>query len=100
MVLALNTPFNSEVLVGRKYGILWERDVEDLHSKIQFIEDHPDVAQEYRRQAPERIREAYTWDRIVDEYEALFKRLVYGEESVKAPAISPERSPDEPVPER
>jgi len=85
-VLALNTPFNREVLQGDSgvmYGLTFERDVEDLRDKIQYIDDHPEVAAEYRARAPQRIREAYTWDHIADEYEALFKRLAYGKRGAK-----------------
>lgn len=99
-VLALNTPFNREVLQGDSgvmYGLTFEKDVEDLRDKIQYIDAHPEVAAEYRTRAPERIREAYTWDRIADEYEALFKRLVYGEGSVKVSTVPAGRSVDDSV---
>lgn len=78
-VLALNTPFNREVLQsdsGICYGILFERDIEDLESKLQYIDNHPEVADEYRRKAPNRVKEAYTWEKIIEEYEKLFRRLV------------------------
>ena len=77
-VLALRTPFNSEV-VG-DYGILFERDAEDLARKIQDLESHPEIAAEYRRRAPERIREAYTWEKITEQYEELFLQLAAGED--------------------
>ena len=75
-VLALRTPFNMEVL--QNYGILFDRDPSDLAAKLQHVEDHPELAAEYRRFAPERIREAYTWDRITDQYEELFLQLAAG----------------------
>lgn len=81
-VLALNTPFNREVLEGNSgvmYGFTFEKDVEDLREKIQYVDDHPEVTTEYRARAPERIREAYNWDRIADQYESIFKRVVHGE---------------------
>jgi glycosyltransferase involved in cell wall biosynthesis len=76
-VLALRTPFNIEVL--QNYGIFFDRAPGDLAAKLQHIEDHPDVAAQYRSCAPERIREAYTWDRITDQYEELFLQLAAGE---------------------
>ena len=75
-VLALRTSFNMEVL--QSYGILFDRDPRDLAEKLQYIEDHPEVAAQYRSCAPERIREAYTWDRITDQYEELFFQLAAG----------------------
>ncbi len=78
---ALNTAFNREVL--QDYGILFERDPSDLARKLQHIEDHPEEAAEYRAAAPNRIREAYTWERITDEYEELFLQLEAGEDPTR-----------------
>jgi glycosyltransferase involved in cell wall biosynthesis len=75
-VLALRTPFNMEVL--KNYGILFDRDPRDLAAKLQYIEDRPEVAAQYRSSAPDRIREAYTWDKITDQYEELFLQLAAG----------------------
>ena len=73
-IVALNTPFNQEVL--RDYGLMFERDVDDLRIKLQHVEDNPEVARRYRQRAPERIREAYTWEHITDQYEDLFHQLI------------------------
>jgi len=73
-ILALSVPYNSEVLLD--YGITFNRNRVDLLNKLQFIENNPDLASEYRRLSPQRIREAYTWEFIVDEYEKLFKQFV------------------------
>jgi|HubBroStandDraft_1064217.scaffolds.fasta_scaffold49394_2 glycosyltransferase involved in cell wall biosynthesis len=80
-VLALNTAFNREVV--QDYGILFERETSDLARKLQHIEDHPEQAAKYRLAAPSRIREAYTWDRITDEYEELFLQLDAGEDPTR-----------------
>lgn len=74
-ILALNTPFNREVLDG--HALMFERSIEDLRAQLQCVEDDPAMAAEYRRHAPERIREAYTWDHITDQYEELFYKLVH-----------------------
>ena len=81
MVLALNTLFNQEVV--QDYGILFEKSADDLTAKLQYIEDHPEVAVEYRRRAPERIREAYTWEHITDQYEELFLELAAGDDPTR-----------------
>jgi glycosyltransferase involved in cell wall biosynthesis len=80
-VLALRTPFNAEVL--EDYGILFERDPEDLAQKIQGLENEPQTAADYRRRAPERILETYTWDKITDQYEELFLELAAGEDPTR-----------------
>jgi rhamnosyltransferase len=80
-VVALRTPFNSEV-VG-ECGILFERDAEDLARKLQELESHPEMAEKYRRMAPNRILEAYTWEKITDQYEELFLQLAAGEDPTR-----------------
>ena len=73
-IVALNTPFNSEVL--HNYGIMFERDVESLRERLQFVEDHPAISADYRRRAPERVLKAYTWEHITDQYEEFFHQLI------------------------
>jgi glycosyltransferase involved in cell wall biosynthesis len=73
-VVALNTPFNQEVLNGS--GVTFERNAEDLLAKLQYVEDNPQAVEQYRRRAPDRIREAYTWEHITDQYEDFFYNLI------------------------
>src|SRR5579862_7283530 len=77
LVLALGTPFNRQVIEG--YGILFNNDPADLASQLQRVDDDPDMAASYRKFAPQRILEEYTWDHITDQYEDYFYRLVEGE---------------------
>jgi glycosyltransferase involved in cell wall biosynthesis len=76
-ILALNTPFNREV-VG-EYGILFENDPADLAARLRHLEQHPEEVIRYRQRAPQRIIHAYSWDHITDQYEDYFARLVAGE---------------------
>lgn len=69
MVLALNTPFNAEVLDGGCFGVMFERDAGDLRDKMQALCDHPETAAAFRARARDRIRERFSWDRIADQYE-------------------------------
>ncbi len=71
MILALNTPFNSEVLADGAYGVLYEKNADDLHQKMQNLCDNPAQADAYRAKARDRIRERFTWDHITDQYEEL-----------------------------
>jgi len=75
-ILAHENPFNAEVL--GEYGLLF-RDAADLAAKIQLIENKPEVAEDLRRRAPDRIRTVYSWDKITDQYEELFYQLAAGE---------------------
>jgi glycosyltransferase involved in cell wall biosynthesis len=95
-VLALGTAFNREVL--QDYGVMFENDANDLARKIQEIEDRPAIAEEYRRRAPQRIREAYTWEKITDQYEELFLQLASGQDPTKVHSSIPQtHSAQEPV---
>jgi glycosyltransferase involved in cell wall biosynthesis len=93
-VLALDTPFNREVLGD--YGILFKNDA-DLAAKIQQIEDRPELAARFRMRAPERIRDRYTWEMITDQYEELLLQLANGQDptkehsTVKQPLSEPEQ---------
>jgi glycosyltransferase involved in cell wall biosynthesis len=89
-VLALGTAFNQEVL--QDYGILFENDAPDLARKMQHIENHPEIAAKYRRCAPQRIREAYTWAKITDQYEELFLQLANGQDPTKVHSTITQRS--------
>ena len=76
-ILAHANPFNAEVL--GEYGLLFQ-DPEDLASKISLLEEQSELAQSYRRRAPERIRNVYNWERITGQYEELFYQLAAGED--------------------
>jgi glycosyltransferase involved in cell wall biosynthesis len=73
-IVALDTVFNREVLTER-YAIFYDKDVEDLRRKMQSIADEPERQEAMARRAPDRIREAYTWEQITDQYEALFRQM-------------------------
>jgi len=73
-VLALNTPFNREVVA--EHGILFENDPADLAAKLRYLEEHPEEVARYRERAPQRIIEEYSWDHVTDQYEDFFARLV------------------------
>lgn len=80
LVLALRTAFNQEVL--GEYGILFAN-ADELAVKLQYVEDNPEVAARFRRRAPQRICEAYTWEHITDQYEELFLQLAAGEDPTR-----------------
>lgn len=78
-ILALDSPYNLEVLSGDDdiiYGISFKRDVDDLAMKIKAIDEDPERAAAFRKIAPKRIEEAYTWDKISDQYAALFELVI------------------------
>jgi len=73
-VLANDVPEHREVI--RDAGHYFKTsDWQDLRDKMQYLVDHPEVVAQYRSKAVARIQEAYTWDRITDQYETLFKKM-------------------------
>jgi len=78
-ILALDTPFNREVLVNSEadtYGLLFPKDIAVLADTIASLDRNEARAAELRARAPDRIRQAYTWDFIADEYERMFTEVL------------------------
>jgi glycosyltransferase involved in cell wall biosynthesis len=69
-VLALDTVFNREVLADA--GCFFARDMDSVARLVDSVDCAPEVAAGYRRRAPRRIGDHYSWDSVVDQYEALF----------------------------
>jgi glycosyltransferase involved in cell wall biosynthesis len=74
--IAIDVSFSRDVL--QDGGIFFKKTEEDLSSKIRWALEHPDELDEYRRRAQVRIQEKYTWEKVTDGYEALFRELVAG----------------------
>jgi glycosyltransferase involved in cell wall biosynthesis len=83
-VLALDVPFNAEVVADA--AVLYRKDPADLAAKMQKLVDDPELAARYRRRAPQRVEEAYQWNVVVQEYEALFERLKDGYYTMTMPS--------------
>jgi glycosyltransferase involved in cell wall biosynthesis len=73
-VLARDTEFNREVLADA--GRYFANDADAVAHGIDEIDASPEVVAELRARGPARIRESYTWDGVVDRYEALLQRVV------------------------
>lgn len=74
-ILALNTPFNHEVLEGGKYGVLFDKNPDSLKEKIEELEANIDKVEDFRHRAPEQIRNRFNWDHIADQYIEVFEEL-------------------------
>lgn len=75
-IFALNTPFNSEVLDSGKYGILFDKNADDLAEKIKMLEQNENLRKQFQHDATSRIKERFTWDKIADDYEQLFTKII------------------------
>lgn len=72
-VLALDTPFNREVLGD--YGLFFPKDTDGLQRMIDDLANNSAKKEALSARARERIQQKYTWDIITDQYEQLFYRL-------------------------
>ncbi|MDO8502286.1 MAG: glycosyltransferase [Gemmatimonadaceae bacterium] len=72
-ILALDTVFNREALADG--GIFFPRDAEVLAGMIRDIESDPARVEALRRMGPERIRANYTWEKIANQYDELFREV-------------------------
>jgi glycosyltransferase involved in cell wall biosynthesis len=71
-VLALAAPENIEALGDA--GIAYS-DERDLTDKLQRVLRDGSLVQSYRNRAQARVKDAYDWDYVVDQYEELFARM-------------------------
>jgi glycosyltransferase involved in cell wall biosynthesis len=71
-VLARDTPEHREVLgdAGMYY-----RDPGGLAGLMRRVLDEPEAAEDLGLRAVDRVRQRYSWERITDEYEALFEGM-------------------------
>jgi glycosyltransferase involved in cell wall biosynthesis len=75
-ILAVESPFNREVLIdehGRSFGLLFDREEGSVRAIVEQIEADDRRAQELRKAAPDRVRDAYSIEHIVDGYEQAFQ---------------------------
>jgi len=97
-VLTRNTPANMEV-VGRAAATFdHHNDEEDLALKLQFLVDHPEEVLALRMAAEERVREKYSWEKVTDRYELLYRELSEGRNVREIADQLEELIPLEPVP--
>lgn len=88
-VLTLATPENMEVVgeAGVPYA-----DEFDLSEKLQRVLRDGSLVQAYRNRAQLRVQTDYTWDQVVDQYEALFARMCGQQQRSEPLAVEPARS--------
>ncbi len=75
-ILALDTVFNREVLDDT--GLFFPKDEKVLAHLIRRVEKDPGLVVELRRKGPRRIEKEYSWDKVSDQYNQLFREVVAG----------------------
>jgi glycosyltransferase involved in cell wall biosynthesis len=74
-ILALDTPFNQEMLQEGKYGWYFEKNVPSVVNIVEAAENSPNKMKLLREKSRDGLVQKYTWDFVTDEYEAVFKKL-------------------------
>jgi glycosyltransferase involved in cell wall biosynthesis len=77
-VCALDTAFNRETLLDGEYGFYFTKETGALAGLIAEMEEQPDRLLRLREKSRKRIQENYTWEKIVDQYGALFAEVSGG----------------------
>ncbi len=68
-----------EVVLHQKTGLLIDdKDQEALAEAMLFLLNHPDTATAFGAAASRRVREVFSFERYVDAYDALYKKLIIG----------------------
>jgi len=75
-VVVNNTEENLETIGDAGFFYEGSRGGEALREVLQHLLDHPDLVEEYRRRAQERVQRYYTWDAVTDAYERMFYELM------------------------
>lgn len=76
-ILAHDVPENREVLAGA--GLFFDAHRPDtLAARLTELAANPEVVERYRERAAARARDAYSWDRVTEQYERLFIELRQG----------------------
>ena len=75
-VIANDTPSNLET--GGDAILFYRGDAgaDDLARQLRAVLASPDLVAEYGRRARRRVFERYSWERVTDDYEALFRELL------------------------
>lgn len=74
-ICALDTVFNREMLNNEEYGVLFSKQAGSLECLIHNMEAKPDTLVAYQQKSRIRINENYTWEKITDQYDALFTSM-------------------------
>jgi glycosyltransferase involved in cell wall biosynthesis len=75
-IVAFDSVFNREVLADG--GLFFPKDSAVLAEQIRRIESDGALVSELRRKGPERIEKEYTWEKVSDQYDRLFREVVSG----------------------
>ena len=74
-ILALNTPFNLEMLQNGKHGWYFEKNAESVKETVEKAESEPEQMEQLRQTARLGLTQKYNWDYVTEQYLEVFKNL-------------------------
>ncbi len=74
-ILALNTPFNKEMLQNGKHGWYFEKNAEAIRDLVEKSETEPEQLEFLRAKARSGLTQKYNWDYVTDQYLEVFQDL-------------------------
>ncbi len=74
-ILALETPFNREMLHGGRFGVFFEKSPDSVQQVIEEMEKNVERAVKLKEVSPRGITIKYDWDHITDAYINVFNEL-------------------------
>lgn len=75
-ILALNTPFNQEMLQNGNFGWFFEKSAEAVQHLIHKAEGHPKEIKSMKLKSIEGITTKYRWDHVIEKYVTVFEDLL------------------------
>lgn len=75
-ILALDTPFNQEMLQNGKHGWYFEKNADSVKTIVEKAELEPETMNEFRLTARSGLTQKYNWDHVTEQYLEVFKSLV------------------------
>jgi glycosyltransferase involved in cell wall biosynthesis len=80
-ILALNTPFNQEMLQNGKHGWYFTKDINAVEEVVSKSEAHPEKMETLRSTARSGLTQKYNWEYVTDQYLEVFQGLAKKEVS-------------------
>jgi len=74
-VLVRDSVANAAVVADSGLKFENARELDSLGEQLNYLIQHPDIVEEYRGKSVKRVKEAFSWDAITDQYEQLFHQL-------------------------
>lgn len=77
-VVANDTPQNLEVIEEVGFSYQGNQGAESLRERLEMLLSDPSLVEEYRGKARRRVEAHYSWEKVTEDYEDLFRRLLGG----------------------